>query len=174
MIVLRRLDVAPFILFAIWLLGLAVVILLTWPQPTGGWLVLSAATYFVMATCYLSGPAPYVQVRSDCLTVANTFRRFEIPRHRIKKVGGYRDLGVAVYLDDGSKVDIGAFERAFGSHWSYGGYRRRGFALEKALEEVPPTPSHADVRRRIRYFNVLVAVILGVLASVPVAMAAFD
>lgn len=168
MVTLRRHNLLPYVVASLFTAALA----LSLPfLPISFPLILAGAAMAIgmLVLCYLDGPAAFIRVTACHVVVANVFGVHRVPRRSVERVGGYENLGVDLFLRDGRKVSVTAFEPSL-SPWgrSRREYVRLGRRLERALESVPADEfDDRPYRWRPRYSSVLLTV--GALALLAVA-----
>jgi hypothetical protein len=158
-VTLRRHNLFPYILCPSFLLALGLVAVLNQPLTTGVAAALAAAGLSMVILCYLDGPAAYVRVTGTLVVVVNVFGIHRVPREMVDRVGGYENLGVDLYLRDGKKVPISAFEPSL-NPWgrSRSTYVRLGRRLDRALGQVSAEGmGGAAYRWRPRYTSIIIA-----------------
>jgi len=161
---LRRMELFPFVLSGILVVGFAVALVVNWPVPPV--LIGAVGCVFagVVAYAYLDGPAVSLTVAPDLVVVTNTFVRYEVPRHLIRNVDELDRL--ALRLDLGNRrIPVRVWEPALvpPTYRSRRAQAARTDAIHRLFDAVPAgagggagTRTEA-VSRRMRASSVAIA-----------------
>ena len=160
---IRRLDVFPFFLASIPIVGLGFGVPYNWSRmPTAaaiGWLGVAAEAGVF---CYLCGPAARFVVTRTQVIVENTFVRYVVPRHavgHVEIVETFDSFEVYLNVNDGRQISVRAVWPAMvrPTRNRLPRLRRNVEQLSRLLTEVPAAPTIGTVERQLRYGNLFLA-----------------
>jgi hypothetical protein len=159
----RYLKPTPFVMAAFMTLGFGAMIAIV-HSGTGTLFGLICLANFLI-WIYLTGPAMSVTVRRDTLLeVNNSFIRYVIPPGRIDSIGYVAALGVRISMEGDKQVWVGALSRGQ-FRWkklSDQELEANAKSLTDALFATPPPADHRQVKKGLRWANVLAVVVGGI------------
>ncbi|GAA1577515.1 hypothetical protein GCM10009827_119160 [Dactylosporangium maewongense] len=161
----RRWEAPPLLVGALIAVGFPVAVLVNWPQPVKPPLLAGCAVAVLLVMCYIDGPAVWVSVGPEQVTVANWLVIHRVPRGLVDRVEEVDRLGMDLVLTDGTKIGLGAWQPSLvpATSRSRGRSAYRSRQLLALFADLPAAPTGGVVRRRPRLVNIalLAAPIVG-------------
>lgn len=167
-VVIRRMYKAPFVAMALFVGGGL------WTFTQGKEALAVGLAPFWLATTLLSyfcGPAAYLSVSPDNVTIANPLRRYSVPRSLVEGVVGYPLTSIDVRVK--GRADTIAISALIPGFKTSGGVGRGTYdtslgRLRRLLRDIPASESDGTLVRRWRgpHVALLGASVLAMLAAV--------